>query len=227
MSKQPTVRLNATIREAILSSAIEKTVWAKMKVALEERTALAEEVRQLSFGGKLADIERGYEKVRSAIDDLNKLCGKESAAYVSYSAITGCRVTANVNGMHIELPFAENYSMRNLGLTSKSISWSQDHSDRITEASGYRERITVHDESLKARIVDNQSKIEELEKEAQTIVPTIIAILRKAQTLQKLLELWPEAEKYVPEDLSIKKVEGAGLPISIDDLNNKLSKLAA
>lgn len=220
-------RLNAAIRKAILNCAVKKTIWVKMKAALEERSALAEEVRQLSFGGKIEQVEENIEQVRKAIDELNNLTGDRYRTYLNSGDVYGYHVTANIDGMHIELPFADNPTLRSIDLSARGILFSTDNKYLLTEASSYREWLVVGDPELKKRIMANVERISDLEKEAQTIIPTIAALLRKAQTVAKLIELWPEAKNYIPEDLSAIAEPVSGLPISIDDLNSKLAMLAA
>lgn len=218
-------RLNANTRAVILQSAIEGTIWKRMEKLLIEEGQLAEEVRQLSFGGKLDDVEKLLVAQEATTKRINKLTG--SSTYVATSGLYNDRVNANVNGMSIRLSFVEEPLLKAHDLKSQNLNYRHGSVTKITEAGGYREHIVIHDEDLKARIMANQDARDTLNTEAQSIIPTIIALLRKAQTVGKLLELWPEAKQYLPEDLSVQKAEVGGLPISIDNLNAKLASLAA
>lgn len=221
-----TIRLNADIRKAILTNAIKQTIWVKLTAALEERAAIAEEVRQLSFGGKLAEVKKMVKGIDDLVDAIKETSGKR--VRFADGEITGHTVTANVDGMHIELPFSVKYYLCQHELKSSRINYRiSDTIYKVSEATGYRERLVIKDEALKKRIMDNLELINKLEGESGAIIPTISAVLRKAQTVQKLIEMWPESEKYIPEDVVTVSKQVAGLPISIADLNSKIAALAA
>lgn len=219
-------RLNAQIRKAILNNAIKQTVWVKLSAVLTERSVIAEEVRQLSFGGKLAEVESLVEKAKEIINVVNDKTGKNGQ--IADSQIVGSSVNANVDGMHINLPFTSTYRLYSHDLKGRYIQYGESECVyKISEAVSHRERIVIKDEDLKRRIMNNADAVKSLEEESTTIISTIAAILIKAQTIQKLIEMWPESEKFIPEDISAASQQVSCLPISISDLNSKIASLAA
>ena len=220
-----TTRLNADIRSAILTNAIKMTLWVKLNEALLERSALAEEVRQLSFGGKIAEVEEKLHKAQEQAEELSAITGQSIS--VSHSHLKGSALTANIDGMHIELLFAESYRLLIHELKETRINYRANDTYKISEGIYHRARIVVKDEDLKSRVMKNVELIRSLEETASTVIPTIAALLRKAPTLEKLIQLWSEVEKYIPEDLTASSKQVTNLPISISDLNTKLASLAA
>lgn len=220
-----TTRLNADIRNAILNNAIKMTLWVKLNEALLERSSLAEEVRQLSFGGKIAEVEEKLSKAQDQAEELSTLTGQ--LVSVSHTYLRGSSLTANIDGMHIDLPFAESYRLLIHELKSTGIGYRANDTYKVSEGVYHRTRVVVKDEDLKSRVMKNIELIRSLEETASTVIPTIAALLRKAPTLEKLIQLWPEVEQYIPEDLTASSKQVTNLPISISDLNNKLASLAA
>lgn len=225
MSDLNKTRLNANIRSAILQSALEATIWKKMEALLLEQGQIAEEVRQLSFGGKLDEVEKLIVAQETTTKRINKLTKKST--YMSTSGLYNDRVHANVNGMSILLSFVVAPEIRFHDLKCNRLHFKRHSKARLTDAGAHREHIVIHDEDLKARILANADAIETVQNESESIIPTIIEILRKAQTVGKLLDMWPEAKTYLPEDMTASKAETANLPISVENLNAKLKSLAA
>ena len=223
--KAPKTRLNSVIRSAIVNKCIADTVGKRVVALLKEEGELAREARKLSFGGQIDQIEKAIQSLHAAEKKLEKETQK--SVYVNTSNIMGRGLNVNIRGMTHHLSFVSEPVIATHSMKSSRLEYFSESDYLATDGSSYGSQVIVRDEDLQNRILANRDALEDLESEAVTILSTIKALLRSCQTLEKLLEMWPEAKDYIPDDLSPKTVETAGLPISISDLNNKLTNLAA
>lgn len=73
---------------------------------------------------------------------------------------------------------------------------------------------------LAGRIADYHRKLRKLKEEKRRVSSEVEAVLKSARTVRQLLEIWPEAEKFI--DDSIKPQTCTALAIPIHRLNSAL-----
>lgn len=219
-------RLNKITKRQILENVIEQTLWPRYRELLANEGKLAMEARSFSFGGKIDEVEKIIQQITEAKDRLTKITGSTPSLMLG---IRSDDINVNVDGMRFRLSFYKDAeSIEFSGVTDSSVRNCNQiayHGARFylaTEGDSYSRSFAIHGESLKKRIFDHIEAKETLEKEVETVCLTVRGILDKCATVKKLIELWPECEQYIPAEFE-SQVKQLNLPISIADLNSKLS----
>lgn len=218
-----TQRLNKDAKRKILSLVLEKTLWPRKVELLVQEGKLAREARALSFNGQISEVEKAIESARKAIENINALTNAHLS--LSTNRVEAQEISVNVNGMSFTLRFyGAKDSLEYHRITDyNTIEFSADVKYLATAGARFHGAglLVIQDEKLKKAIFDHAEQKEALDKEIVEVCMTINAILNKCSTVKKLIEMWPESEQYIPDQLSTKALD-MNLPISIEDLNQKL-----
>lgn len=88
--------------------------------------------------------------------------------------------------------------------------------------SGYND-VTINDDAIHAAYLAIEKEYDALKEKREELRVQIAGVLESVNTVQKLLEVWPEAEPFIPEYVFVKK---AALPALVTDALNDLLKQA-
>ncbi|MGE1562171.1 Nmad5 family putative nucleotide modification protein [Pantoea septica] len=197
------VRLTNAIREQIAKNALEKSgVTSALDDLRKKRHELARSARIFAFGGEqkakaidasYAKLEKLEEEVKNSGADVYISSGKSTSIYL---AIGGRRLG------WVDYGFDDKGSQ--ILLVTPKRDWclfAADH--EITK--GFD------------AVFDEESKVE---KRKDEIEKTVWAALNSVQTIKRLIEVWPESQELIPENVDSVK---ASLPaLKVEDLNKMI-----
>lgn len=227
MAKQsiPSVRLNKNIRQLIIQSVIEKTIWPLMVKLQDEFDDVVDKIRLESIGG-----EANEKVIQETINQVNRLNKKVSAIggeemAIKCEKLTSYRMQVNIRGMQMCLYFrSKQREYVGINWDRLSIIESSSSVNKISYATDYGTRYVVKNEALIESYLSLRSRIEKLEEEVKSVCLTIRGTLDSVTTLGKLREAWPECEEYLPANIEQPSIQmKLNLPVSIDALNKKLN----
>lgn len=213
-------RITAFIRDAMIAKAMDTSgINARKKQLIDDRAALAEDVRQFALRqsgltdegirGIQEKLEKEYPSGGHARDFLK----------VDISFQTHQRFNVNLNGMDVYLwldgrPFE--YHAYDEGNNTHLTKGIQDRQKEDTTAIFVpRQRANIASVELGDRFIKLDAEKELIASKVEQITNTLRATIKKFGTVETMLEAWPEAEELLPKELR----PSTALAISPDDLN--------
>jgi hypothetical protein len=194
------VKLNKTIKTAIVEAALKKSGIPEKKLAIRKRYAdWAEAVRQLYATPEQLDlIEKTREACRVVDDRLiarrftpNRNCG------LRYMNIAGQRRDVFYNG-DLLYPNGDTTELERISPCSGDVTLEAEH-------------------PLTQQLFDIDHDAEALKQETEQLSVSLWAVLNSVSTDAKLVEVWPEAVAFIP---AAEKANTPQLPaLQIAELN--------
>lgn len=175
MAKAQSIRLNKTMREQIVNSAIEAgDFYPRLKAAKQELALIVNEIRVRHLGGveKVARLERVYDEASKAFDE----CDLSLTTWSFRQSI--CIRIGGHNYGYFDLP----------------------HKD--DKKAGYLSRENVNldsADSLGRNLLAAKEKVDAVEKEIDQLKTSLTVAVNAVTTVAKLIELLPELESFVPK----------------------------
>jgi len=198
-----TVRLTNVIREQIAKNALIKSgVIAELESIDKRKGQLAQDARIFAFGGadKAKEIDAIIKKLEKMESDAQKL------------------------GVSIYISASKNYGIdlaiggRRLGRVSYG---SDSKGNGIALVTPQRDSCLFaadHEIAIKFdQLIAEQSKAN---KRKEDIEKTVWAALNSVTTIKRLIEVWPESQELIPDNIDSVK---ASLPaLKVEDLNKMI-----
>lgn len=197
------VRLTNAIREQIAKNALAKSgVTSALEELKKKRHELARSARIFAFGGehKAKAIDTSYAKLEKLEEEI-----KRSGADVYISSGKSTSIYLAIGG-------------RRLGWIDYGLDEKGEHIYLVTPNRDCCLFAADH-EITKGfdAVFDEESKFE---KRKDEIEKTVWAALNSVQTIKRLIEVWPESQELIPEN--VDSVRAALPALKVEDLNKMI-----
>ncbi|WLS77388.1 Nmad5 family putative nucleotide modification protein [Erwinia pyri] len=197
------VRLTNAIREQIAKNALAKSgVTAEIATLQKRRHEVARAARVFAFGGeqKTKAMDAGYAKLEKLIDEV-----KSSGADVYISSGKSSSIYLAIGGRRLGWC---DYGFDDKGFQILLVTPKRDcclfAADHV---------ITKDFDVIFAEEAKVEKRKEEIEK-------TVWAALNSVQTIKRLIEVWPESQELIPEN--VESVRAALPALKVEDLNKMI-----
>lgn len=210
------IRLNKDSRERIINNMAKQQLWPTYKKLLEVNAELTEKARQFSFGGKLKEAEKAADEIRR----LNASISGSGGLFTMMGGPEQRSMKVNLSGYVLKLSFESEFEFGEASLTA-GIEYRCTKESRCAN----RESVVVKDEALCKELIANEQALRDFKAEARAVVAGATAVVKQSKTVESLISMWPESEKFIPKDIGSAKA-AANLPVAIDQINESLKKLS-
>ena len=210
-------RLTAAIRDGIIANAIKTKDFAgRDKAIVQKRADFAERLRLFILGAYgLTDAR--LDEIKSQVEALGNEVRFNEAQYARIFFDAGnFRMDVNMSGQFRYI--YRDGRANDRGFESLFGYSAEYDKTKYTPHNGESDFI-VSDPKWREELDAINKEAVQLRAEYDTLQSTLKATISGFTTVEKLLEAWPDAKELIPETTPIAKQPGAGIALSVADLN--------